>query len=102
MSVIKNSYLSERITASDLLPLSFLEMSPYTGQKRGLRFRLEKRTEETAEIGSKKLIHCFSWRGPLAFEHTEPGLMDEADFPFSDQGISELIDYLNKKLEVDR
>ena len=40
MTAIKDEYISDDIVRSDLLPISFLEKSPYTGSKGGLRFRL--------------------------------------------------------------
>ena len=42
MTAIKDEYISDEIVRSDLLPISFLEKSAYTGAKGGLRFRLEK------------------------------------------------------------
>lgn len=42
MSVIKEAYLSRSVTRADLLPLSFLKKSAYTGSKGHLRYRMEK------------------------------------------------------------
>ena len=101
MSVIKDEYISDSIVRSDLLPLSFLEMSPYTGQKGALRFRLEKRMgEESGDRLGEKLICCFSWKGAFSFDHTEKECMEEALFPFSEEGLKEIIDYLNERLHA--
>lgn len=44
MSVIKEAYLSRAVTRADLLPLSFLKKSAYTGAKGQLRYKLEKKS----------------------------------------------------------
>lgn len=42
MTVIKPEMINEHITRYDVLPLSFLKKSAYTGSKSGLRYRMEK------------------------------------------------------------
>lgn len=42
MSVIKDDMVSDVITRRDMLPLSFLKKSAYTGSKRSLNYKLEK------------------------------------------------------------
>lgn len=91
MTVIKESYLSKNIERSDLLPLSFLDMSPYTGSKRGIRFRIEK---QTSEDGEKSLL-CSCWRGPFAYGHTDSSEMTRRSFAFSEEGLSEIVSWLN-------
>ena len=50
MGIIKEAYISETVTRHDVLPLSFLKKSAYTGSKRALRYRMEKYQEtEDAE-----------------------------------------------------
>ena len=64
MTVIKPDMLTDRITRRDILPLSFLKKSAYTGSKRGLRYKMEKaeteaeiaETEEGTEGGSSKTV----------------------------------------------
>lgn len=91
MTVIKESYLSKNIERSDLLPLSFLDMSPYTGSKRGIRFRIEK---ETSEEGEKSLL-CSCWHGPFAYGHTDSSEMSRKSFSFSEDGLNEIVGWLN-------
>lgn len=100
MTAIKDEYISDDIVRSDLLPISFLEKSAYTGAKGGLRFRLEKVSLEAEEGKQTKLIRCISWPGPFSYEHTESSLMEEESFPFSEEGLHEICDHLNKRLTI--
>ena len=98
MTAIKDEYISDDIVRSDLLPISFLEKSPYTGSKGGLRFRLEKVSPEAEEGKQTKLIKCICWPGPFSYEHTDSELMKEESFSFSEEGLLETCDFLNKRL----
>ncbi len=93
MTVIKDEYISEDIVKSDLLPLSFLEKSVYTGSKSGLRFHIKK-----MEGDGGCFLRCSSWKGPFAYDRTDKVKIEEKDFPFSDEGLSEMISYLNSRL----
>ena len=59
MTVIHKEFISREITRHDILPLSFLKKSPYTGSKGGMCFRMEKAEERdgSGEDREKKL--CF-------------------------------------------
>ena len=94
MIAIKEEYISSSILRSDFLPLSFLSMSPYTGSKNGLRFRIEKAEGEEGQ----NILCCRSWIGKLAYGHTDPSEMDKKDFPFSEEGLDAIVTYLNERL----
>ena len=49
MSVIKDDMVSDTITRRDMLPLSFLKKSAYTGSKRSLNYKLEKTEKEVIQ-----------------------------------------------------
>lgn len=49
MSVIKDDMVSDKITRRDMLPLSFLKKSAYTGSKRSLNYKLEKTEKEVVQ-----------------------------------------------------
>ena len=53
------------INKKDLLPLSFLQKSPYTGSFQGIRYRIEKQEE-----GEEKSLLVYTWPEPYAFSHT--------------------------------
>lgn len=59
MSIITEDMISDKIIRKDLLPLSFLKKSAYTGSKRNLNYKLEmteielpKATEEELKLPS--------------------------------------------------
>ena len=92
--VIKEEFISEEITVKDLLPLSFLKMSPYTGSKGKLRYRIEmiKKGEEPEIV---KVLSVTTWETPFAYDKTPEEEKSVAEFSFSNEGITEIIDYLN-------
>ena len=95
MSVIKDEFISEKITKYDLLPLGFLKKSPYTGSKGKLRYRIEM-TEEGEGDQKKRFLRVNTWTTPFAFDHTPEEERTVSDFAFSEQGLEEIIEYLNK------
>lgn len=92
--VIKEEFISEEITKFDLLPLSFLKMSPYTGSKGKLRYRIEM-VEEGEEEAKEKLLLVNTWTTPFSFDHTPEEERVQKKFAFSEEGIGEILTYLN-------
>lgn len=95
MSVIKDEYISKSITRHDLLPLSFLKKSVYTGSKGKLNYRLEKAEDADGAL----VLKCSSWTSPLCFAKTPEKDVNTASFSFDDAGIDAAIVYLNEVLE---
>lgn len=95
--VITDEMKKKEINKSDLLPLSFLSLSPYTGSKRGIRFRLEKVDidKDNKNPEEKALLRCYAWRGKMSFSNTPPSKIMYKDVEFSDKGIEEALSYLN-------
>jgi len=97
MSVIKEEYMLKEITRHDLLPVSFLKKSVYTGSREDLRYRIEKK-----EIGEdpdiRKVLRVYTWRTPFAFDCTPAEEITEKDFAFSDPALDEIVAYLNQCL----
>ena len=124
MAVIKPDMISDKVTRKDMLPLSFLKMSPYTGSKRNMNYKLAK-TEVSAETEAaagpdggkdaagqgtapeqeqkepetRTVLRVLTWFGPYASDATDPSEMETADMEFSDAGIDAAVEYLNRKLE---
>ena len=93
MGIIKEEYISDKVTRHDVLPLSFLKKSAYTGSKRRLRYRMEKHQEsEDAET----VLRLSWWTGPFAYEKTLSQDITVSDHPFSDEGIDACIEELNR------
>ncbi|MDO4962208.1 MAG: hypothetical protein Q4E57_10250 [Eubacteriales bacterium] len=117
MPVILPEMINDQITRRDLLPLSFLKMSSYTGSKRKMNYKLEKTevpveaevpagteapagTETAApEPEMKTVLRVYVWPGPFAFDNTEEEKIKQQDVEFSDAGIDNAIEILNKELK---
>lgn len=114
MTVIKEEYISKEITRHDLLPLSFLKKSAYTGSKGGLRYRMEKAeaakdetakaaggaaaaSEKTDEKNAETVLLCCVWPEPFAYAKTDAALIKRREFEFSDEGISAALLWLNEE-----
>ena len=96
MSVIKEEFISKKITRHDLLPIGFLKKSPYTGSKGKLRYRIETKEEgEAPDV--KKYLLVSTWTTPFAFDKTPEEEITEEKFDFSDAEIDKIIEYLNEK-----
>lgn len=93
MSVIKEEYLKKEITVHDLLPLSFLKKSVYTGSRDRLRYRMEKK-EEGEEPDIHKYLLVTAWATPFAFDKTPEEDKCFEKFPFTNEGIIEAAAYL--------
>ena len=102
MTVIKDEFKSKEISRYDLLPLSFLKKSCYTGSKGLFSYKLEKTeisTGDELDASVKTVLRAFCWKGPYAFNETEPEFIRHEDFSFDDKGIDEAIVYLNTMLK---
>ncbi len=127
MDIIKPEMLTGEITRWDILPLSFLKKSAYTGSKGSLRYRIEKATVEVpaepapdAPAGASAdlqgqassgeggpaeppvqeitVLRVSTWNGPNAFDLTPPEEIRQKDFDFSEDVLyGDLINYLNEQ-----
>ena len=125
--IVKPEMTSERITRYDLLPLSFLKKSAYTGSKGRLRYRIEREvipleqsnsvqpagtdpvsTGSTGVTVGDKLVlpvqeqivlRVSSWNGPNAYDLTPAEEISVKDFDFSEEALDRIIEYLNKLRE---
>ena len=115
MAIITDDMINDIITRKDVLPLSFLKKSAYTGSKRQFNYKLEKTEVElpqeadTAENitadGEKKespkktVLRVYWWQGLMSYDAMPAEDIMSYDTEFSDAGIDDAIAYLNKKLE---
>lgn len=121
MAIITDDMISERITRKDLLPLSFLKKSAYTGSKRSFNYKLEKteielpneeaevsadtnettaaeskpETESGKEPVMKTVLRVYWWLGWMSYDATPAEAITSYDAEFSDAGIEDAISYLN-------
>ncbi len=113
MSVIKPEMITREITRHDILPMSFLKKSAYTGSKRGLRYRMakteiEKPASEEVNASSSEaeekpetvtVLRFWTWSSKLSFDNTPDEEFHIKDFEFSDAGIVEGLKFLNTELK---
>ncbi len=115
MSVIKPEMITREITRHDILPMSFLKKSAYTGSKRRLRYRMAKteienpapvsdnvnasasETDERPETVT--VLRLWTWSSIFSFDNTPEEEFHIKDFEFSDAGIEEGLKFLNEELE---
>ena len=79
------------IQPQDIFNIRFYEKSPFYGSFRKMHYRIEKKTEE-----DEKKLEVVTWPGPYNFETTDDSLKESALFPFSEEGLNEVCDHLNK------
>lgn len=121
MTVIDSEMISPDITLHDVLPLSFLKKSAYTGSKGGMRYRMEKAevpeespaektagnppegpsgnaAETEAETPLKTVLLISIWQEPFAYAETDAEKIEKKQFPFSKEGIEQSILWLNEQM----
>lgn len=68
---------------------------PHTGSDNGLRYRIWRVKSEEGEGGEAAKFHVAVWPEPYSYENTEPDLITERCFAFSDEGYKEMLSFLN-------
>jgi|P1105metagenome_2_1110788.scaffolds.fasta_scaffold01824_8 hypothetical protein len=110
MDIIRPEMLTGEVTRWDLLPLSFLKKSAYTGSKGALRYRIEKVVEEitsgadaSGEAQAKEItmLRVSTWNGPNAFDLTPAEEIRQKDFGFTDDALyKDIVSYLNEQRKM--
>ncbi|MCI8281629.1 MAG: hypothetical protein HFI76_08040 [Lachnospiraceae bacterium] len=83
------------IEKSDILPISFLKKSPFTGSFQGMRYRMEQVKADGGDC-----LRVILWEGPYSFDITSDEKKESQDFPFSDDGIEKAVEWLNETWEA--
>ena len=82
------------IKRSDILSIPFLKKSAFTGSYQGMRYRLEKwKTEETENL------RAVIWNGPYCYDVTKEENKKYREFPFSEEGVCQAVDWMNQEWE---
>ena len=82
------------IERRDILSIPYFKKAAFTGSFQGMRYRLEKVTEEETEN-----LKATIWEGPYNFDVTADEKKESCTFPFSEDGIQKAVDWLNGKWE---
>lgn len=80
-----------------LLSLGYYKKAPsFTGSDKNKCYKIEKFVEEGAE---EPVFKATIWPGPYSFENTDDELKQSKTAPFNEDGLQELVDWMNS-LEI--
>lgn len=85
------------IDRKQVMPISFLKLEKYTGSYQGMRYRMEKAVRDEEE---RLLITI--WPEPFACDYTPEEEKRTETFAFSEEGILNGIDWMNRQYEDHR
>lgn len=85
------------IERKDLFHLSFYKKTHFTGSCRGMRYYITRAKEAGAEDteAAADVLRAIIYPEPYAFEHTPDEDKVSADFPFTEEGLDAVCDWLN-------
>ena len=79
----------------DLFHLPFYKKEAFTGSDRGLRFWIGKTdTREEGAEEEKLVLRVIIWPEPFALKHTPDEQKVTRDFPFSEEGLDEIYEWI--------
>ncbi len=86
------------------VPLAYIKKERYTGSYSGMRYMLEKKTFPAPEEGSEEapkdpVILACTWPEPFSYEKTEEEKKDFAEFPFTEEGVTQALDWVSNMQE---
>lgn len=85
------------IERNEILVIDYLKKTEFTGCHQGMRYRLEGVAKDEG-----KLLRVTVWPEPFNFLKTAPEKKQSAEFSFSEDGITEAVDWMNERLIQDR
>lgn len=78
-----------------LFPINFYKKENFHGSDGKMCFRLGKVEIEGEE--KQTVLRCTIWEGPFCYDVTPEEQKEVKDFPFSNDGICQAMDWLNEK-----
>lgn len=82
------------IQRNDLLTFNFYKKEKFTGSLQGMRYLIRKESEGEADV-----FAVFTWPGPYNFETTPEQEKRRQAFPFEEESLEKIADYLNRARE---
>ena len=83
------------IQREDILSMEYLKKTEYTACHQGMRYRLEQSSDEAGE----KKLKVTVWPEPFNFASTPEEQKQYEKFPFSEEGLCRIADWLNERYE---
>ena len=83
------------LTRGDFLSLNFVKKEDYTGSHQGIRYMLRQET-----VDEEKKLKVYIWPEPFGFEATADEKKISELFPFSEEGMTQAIDWMNERYEM--
>lgn len=86
------------VERKELLALDFYKSRPFKGSDTGIRYMVKKeKTKSSEEDGEEKeMLRAYIWPEPFCFEVTQEELKHFQDFPFSEEGLCQAIEWINE------
>jgi hypothetical protein len=96
------------LTYEEVLNLNYYKKTTYTGWMEGMRFLIKREQPAVTdpETGEEKpgepIFHVWIWSGPYIYELTPVERKYTAQFPFTEEGKRQAVDWINEQFEVHR
>lgn len=86
------------VNRKDFLAINFYKKTAFIGSYKNMHYRIKKVTKESEE-GNTDVFLLTYWPGPLCLDKTDDELKQEMEFPFGEEGLVSIADYLNEQYE---
>lgn len=87
------------VVREELLALEFYKSRPFKGSDKGIRYMVQnvKKKLSEDEAGEEiNLLKAYIWPEPFCFEATNDNLKQSSEFPFSEEGLCQAIEWINE------
>ena len=89
------------LTYEEVLNMNYYKKTTYTGWMGGMRFLIKREQPEVPE-GQEPIapfFHVWVWPGPYIFSETPAEKKLTAQFPFTEEGKRQAVDWINSQFE---
>lgn len=83
------------VERKDLLSLNFYKKTPFYGSLKNMNYKIE--AVDKGDDG--KILRVVYWPGPYNFDTTPDTLKQESEFPYSEEGLCCIADFLNSRYD---
>lgn len=82
------------VKRTDVFNINFYKKEHFSGSLGKMHYRIAKKEEE-----DKKNLQVTVWPGPYNYDTTAEELKERAEFAFSNEGLDNVVVYLNKRYQ---